>query len=82
MSWLLTALALLLDNAHNVQDLANLEVLEVGPGNTEQTLVDLHTQVIVKNLCDSVPKLVYNQLISMVSPKGHSSSHTSSYFLT
>lgn len=55
-----------------MQDLANLEVLEVGESNNEQALVDLqlslaaYTQVVVKNLCDSIPKLVYAQLVGKV----------------
>ena len=55
-----------------MQDLAILEVLEAGEGNNEQALVDLqlslaaYTQVVVKNLCDSIPKLVYAQLVGKV----------------
>lgn len=50
----------------------NLEVLKVGEGNNEQALVDLqlslaaYTQLVVKNLGDSIPKLVYAQLVGKV----------------
>lgn len=53
-------------------DLINLEVLEVGESNNEQALVDLqlslaaYTQVVIKNLSDSIPKQVYAQLIGKV----------------
>ena len=55
-----------------MQDLANLDVLIVGKGNHQQALVDLqlslaaYTQVVVGNLCDSIPKLVYAQLVAKV----------------
>lgn len=55
-----------------VQDLENLDVLKVGESNNEQALVDLqlslaaYTQVVVKNLGDSIPKLVYAQLVGKV----------------
>ncbi|DBA70035.1 TPA: hypothetical protein ACH3X2_012332, partial [Trebouxia sp. C0005] len=54
------------------EDLANLDVLDVGSGNNEQVLVDLqlsltaYTQVVVTNLCDSIPKLVRAQLVGKV----------------
>ena len=41
-------------------------------GDNVEDLVDLqlslvaYTQVVIKNLCDSVPKLVYTQLVSTV----------------
>ena len=53
-----------------MQDLANLEVLDVLEGNTEQALVDLqlslaaYTKVVINNLGDSVPKHVFMQLVS------------------
>ncbi len=56
----------------SVQDLANLDVLKDGSGNNEQALVDLqlslaaYTQVVVTNLCDSIPKLVRAQLVGKV----------------
>lgn len=55
-----------------MQDLANLDVLDVSNGNHEQALVDLqlslaaYTQVVAHNLCDSIPKLVYAQLVAKV----------------
>lgn len=58
-----------------VQDLENLDVLKVGEDNNEQALVDLqlslaaYTQVVVKSLGDSIPKLVYAQLVGKVCPK-------------
>ncbi|KAL3151207.1 hypothetical protein ABBQ38_013050 [Trebouxia sp. C0009 RCD-2024] len=54
------------------EDLENLDVLKVGESNNEQALVDLqlslaaYTQVVVKNLGDSIPKLVYAQLVGKV----------------
>ena len=57
---------------HWLQDLMHLDVLKVGEGNNEQALVDLqlslaaYTQVVVKNLGDSIPKLVYAQLVGKV----------------
>ncbi|DBA97858.1 TPA: hypothetical protein ACH3X3_012722 [Trebouxia sp. C0006] len=54
------------------EDLANLDVLDVGSGNNEQALVDLqlslaaYTQVVITNLCDSIPKLVRAQLVGKV----------------
>ena len=48
-----------------MQELQGLEVLEAGEGNAANALVPLqlslaaYTQTVVKNLCDSVPKLVY-----------------------
>ena len=53
-------------------DLTNLEVLKVGESNDDQALVDLqlslaaYTQVVVNNLCDCIPKLVYAQLVGKV----------------
>lgn len=47
-------------------------MLKVGEGNNEQALVDLqlslaaYPQVVVKNLGDSIPKLVYAQLVGKV----------------
>ena len=44
--------------------------LEVLDG--DESLVDLqlslaaHTEIVMKNLCDTVPKLVYNQLVTKV----------------
>lgn len=55
----------------DLQDLSKLDVLEAGGDNIED-LVDLqlslvaYTQVVIKNLCNSVPKLVYTQLVSTV----------------
>lgn len=55
-----------------MQDLAHLEVLQSDNGNHEQALVDLqlglaaYTQAVVKGLCDSIPKLVYSQLVAKV----------------
>ena len=57
---------------NDLQDLANLDVLDVSNGNHEQALVDLqlslaaYTQVVAHNLCDSIPKLVYAQLVAKV----------------
>lgn len=53
----------------------NLDVLKVGEDNNEQALVDLqlslaaYTQVVVKSLGNSIPKLVYAQLVGKVCPK-------------
>ena len=55
-----------------MQDLENLDVRKVGESNNEQALVDLqlslaaYTQVVVKNLSDSIPKVVYAQLVGKV----------------
>ena len=52
--------------------MGNLDVLDPGSNNDKQALVDLqlslaaYTQIVVKNLCDSIPKLVYAQLITKV----------------
>ena len=52
--------------------MGNVDVLDPGSNNDEQALVDLqlslaaYTQIVVKNLCDSIPKLVFAQLITKV----------------
>ena len=55
-----------------MQDLENLDVLKVGESDNEQALADLqlslaaYTQVVVKNLSDTITKVVYYQLVGKV----------------
>ena len=57
----------LFDFPVRVQDEVTLEVLD-----GDETLVHLqlslaaYTQIVMRSLCDTVPKLVYNQLVTKV----------------